>query len=238
MTHHFPKAILFDMDDTILAYSHNTDHSWQVICDSFASRIENIKSEVIFSAIKASAVSYWSDPERHRKGRLHLDLARQEIVAEALLQLDREDSALAYDIALAYAVQREEAIVPFPGAIDTLRKLRESGVRLALLTNGSAEVQRRRIEKHQLVSLFHYILVEGEFGVGKPDQRVYLHALDQLQVLPKEAWMVGDNLEWEVVIPQRLGIFAIWLDVAGGGLPEASSIRPDRIIRALPELLN
>jgi putative hydrolase of the HAD superfamily len=238
MPHHFPKAILFDMDDTILAYSHNTDHSWQVICDSFASRIKNIKPEVIFSAIKASAVSYWSDPERHRKGRLHLDLARQEIVAGALRQLDREDSALAYDIALAYAVQREEAIVPFPGAIDTLHKLRESGVRLALLTNGSAEIQRRRIEKHQLVSLFDYILVEGEFGVGKPDQRVYLHALDQLQVVPKEAWMVGDNLEWEVVIPQRLGMFAIWLDVAGVGLPEASSIRPDRIIRALPELLN
>src|SRR5436309_15959214 len=91
MTNQLPKAILFDMDDTILAYSHNTDHSWQVICNSFASRIENIKPEVIFSAIKASAVSYWSDPERHRKGRLHLDLARQEIVAGALRQLDRED---------------------------------------------------------------------------------------------------------------------------------------------------
>lgn len=50
--------------------------------------------------------------------------------------------------------------------------------------------------------------------------------------------MVGDNLEWEVVTPQRLGIFAIWYDPAGKGLPEGSSIRPDRIIHALPELLN
>jgi putative hydrolase of the HAD superfamily len=50
--------------------------------------------------------------------------------------------------------------------------------------------------------------------------------------------MVGDNLEWEVVAPQRLGIHAIWHDVVGEGLPQGSPIRPDRIIRSLPELLS
>src|SRR6266480_3925516 len=113
MTHHFPKAILFDMGDAILAYSHKTDHSWRVVCNRFASRLENIEPEALLGAIKASAALYWSEPERHRKVRLHLDLARQEIVAGALCQLERVDSALAHDIALAYAVQREEAIVPF-----------------------------------------------------------------------------------------------------------------------------
>src|SRR2546423_13580602 len=96
MANHLPKAILFDMDDTILAYSHKTDHSWQVVCNRFASRIENIKPEELLSAIKASAASYWSDPERHRQGRLNLDMARQVIVAGALSQLDREDSALGF----------------------------------------------------------------------------------------------------------------------------------------------
>jgi len=67
-----------------------------VVCNRFGSRIENIKPEVLLSAIKASAALYWSDPERHRKGRLHLDLARQEIGAVALRQLEREDSALGF----------------------------------------------------------------------------------------------------------------------------------------------
>jgi putative hydrolase of the HAD superfamily len=49
--------------------------------------------------------------------------------------------------------------------------------------------------------------------------------------------MVGDNLEWEVVVPQRLGIYAIWMDVHGEGLPPGSPIKPDRIIRSLAELL-
>jgi putative hydrolase of the HAD superfamily len=49
--------------------------------------------------------------------------------------------------------------------------------------------------------------------------------------------MVGDNLEWEIVAPQRLGIHAIWHDGYGVGLPPDCPVRPDRIIRRLSELL-
>jgi putative hydrolase of the HAD superfamily len=49
--------------------------------------------------------------------------------------------------------------------------------------------------------------------------------------------MVGDNLEWEVAAPQKLGIAGIWVDSSGAGLPRSSTVRPDRIIRSLTELL-
>jgi putative hydrolase of the HAD superfamily len=49
--------------------------------------------------------------------------------------------------------------------------------------------------------------------------------------------MVGDNLEWEVVGPQRHGIHAIWHDGYGVGLPPGCTIKPDRIITRLTELL-
>jgi putative hydrolase of the HAD superfamily len=41
----------------------------------------------------------------------------------------------------------------------------------------------------------------------------------------------------EVVTPQRLSIYAIWMDVHGEDLPVGSPIKPDRIIRSLAELL-
>jgi putative hydrolase of the HAD superfamily len=50
--------------------------------------------------------------------------------------------------------------------------------------------------------------------------------------------MIGDNLEWEVEAPQRLGIYSVWMDVHGDGLPAESPITPDRIIRSLSELLS
>jgi FMN phosphatase YigB (HAD superfamily) len=45
--------------------------------------------------------------------------------------------------------------------------------------------------------------------------------------------MVGDNLEWDVVQPKKLGITGIWIN-ADGTL--AGSVRPDRTIRRLSEL--
>jgi putative hydrolase of the HAD superfamily len=59
-----------------------------------------------------------------------------------------------------------------------------------------------------------------------------------LGVDPAETWMVGDNLEWEVAAPQRLGIHAIWVDGTGEGLPAGSMVRPDRIIRTVTDLLH
>lgn len=66
--------------------------------------------------------------------------------------------------------------------------------------------------------------------------RVYRRALDTLRVEPRETWMVGDNLEWDVAAPRRLGIYGIWLDVRGAGLPSGHEVRPDRIVRGLSEL--
>ena len=208
------------------------------LCEQFADKLDSIHPETLIKAIKVNSAAYWSDPERHRIGRLDLDKTRQKIVADTLLQFGIDNPSLAQDMASAYALHREEAIKPFPDAVQTLQELRKRGVLLGLLTNGNAVIQRRRIEKHELPSYFDYILIEGEFGIGKPDRRVYLHALDQLAVKPEETWMVGDNLEWEVAVPQSLGMFAIWYDFACVGLPVSSTIHPDRIIRSLSELLS
>jgi putative hydrolase of the HAD superfamily len=125
----------------------------------------------------------------------------------------------------------------FPGAHETLDRLKQRGVRLALVTNGAAAVQRAKVVRFALEHRFEHIQIEGEHGFGKPEERAYTHAMEALGVAPADTWMVGDNLEWEVAAPQRLGIYAIWYDAYGRGLPPASPVRPDRIIRSLPELL-
>ena len=108
---------------------------------------------------------------------------------------------------------------------------------MALVTNGGSITQRAKIERFSLKPLFDHIQIEGEHDFGKPDERAYLHAMAALGVQAHETWMVGDNLEWEVAAPQRLGIFAVWHDGFGRGLPLGTNVRPDRIIRALSELL-
>jgi putative hydrolase of the HAD superfamily len=68
--------------------------------------------------------------------------------------------------------------------------------------------------------------------------RCYLLAMRALGVRPKDTWMVGDNLEREIAAPQRLGIYTIWHDTFGEGLPGDSAIKPDRTICALHEFLD
>ena len=232
-----PKAILFDLDDTILSFDNEADIVWTEVCNEFAPRLDGVRPEALRAAIDEHRAWYWSDPERHQRGRLDLELARREIIGGAFERLGLEIPPVAEEIGLTYAAKRDKAIEPFPGALETLKIIRDRGVRLALVTNGNAEAQRRKIERFGVGAYFEYVLIEGEFGVGKPDERVYRHALERLGARTEEAWMVGDNLEWEVAAPQRIGIFAIWMDSRGRGLPESTNIRPDRIISTLPELL-
>jgi putative hydrolase of the HAD superfamily len=122
--------------------------------------------------------------------------------------------------------------------VDALRWLRESGCQLALLTNGAGSAQRDKIARFQLEPLFDLILVEGELGFGKPDERIYRMALTALAVAPRDTWMIGDNLEWDVAQPQRLGVIGIWVDTAGIGLPDSCEVRPDLVVRGLGELVH
>ena len=78
---------------------------------------------------------------------------------------------------------------------------------------------------------------EGEFGQGKPELAVYRHALEKLGVEPADAWMVGDNYEWEVVAPQSLGICGIWYDPFDAGIPAHATAKPSRVIKRLAELV-
>ena len=190
----------------------------------------------VYDAIERAREWYWADPDRHRVGRLDLAAARREVVRIALRDLGADDSTLAQQIGDTYHDLRDAGLQPFADAIDTVRWLRSRGCRLALLTNGGGAMQRGKITRFGLADLFDTILIEGEVGFGKPDPRVYARALDSLEVAAADTWMVGDNLEWDVAEPQRQGIYGIWIDVWGRGLPPRHSVRPDRIIRRLSEL--
>jgi len=232
-----PKAILFDLDDTILAFTEGAEPTWRVVSEKFAQRLPQITPEKLLKALNQTRLTFWADSERHRRSRMNLGTARREITAQALASLGYSDESLSVEMADSYVSLREETIRTFPGAIETLASFRSKGILLALITNGSAESQRSKISRFNLVQYFDFILIEGEFGVGKPDERVYLEALNKLAVKPEETWMIGDNLEWDVIVPQRLGMTAIWVDFAGKGLPGSSKTRPDRTIERISELI-
>jgi putative hydrolase of the HAD superfamily len=132
---------------------------------------------------------------------------------------------------------REERISLLPRAIETLEHFRSHGVRLGMATNGSTVGQRAKIERFELVQYFERIIVEEEFGVGKPHRGVYEALFVALRADPAKTWSVGDNLEWDVGGPQAFGAYGIWVDASGDGLPKGADVKPDRTIRSISVLL-
>jgi putative hydrolase of the HAD superfamily len=233
-----PPVILLDLDDTILRYSAVADECWEHVCAHFAARLGNVSKDDLMAAITRYASWYWSDRERHRTGRLDMQRARRDVVRAAFAQLHLEGLSVADELADRFTTLREEWVRPFDGAREALAAFRDRGARLGLLTNGSAEFQRRKIERFDLARFFEVILIEGELGFGKPDHRVFCQALAALSAIPSETWMIGDNLEWDIAPAQQLGIVDVWVDHAGTGLPSDSAITPTHTVAALAALID
>jgi putative hydrolase of the HAD superfamily len=220
---------LLDLDDTIIDDSGGVDSSWREACSlcshpGFVAEVNSVREW------------YWSDSARHRVGRLDLAVARRQIVAMALQQLGIDDNALADAMASKYGALRDERITLIPGAVETIERFRAQGCRTALLTNGAGTAQRAKIARFNLEPLFDAVLVEGELGYGKPDQRIFEAGLRMLHAAAADAWMVGDNLAWDVAPAKALGICAVWVDAENRGLPASAPCEPDRIVRSLAHL--
>ncbi|WP_051250372.1 HAD family hydrolase [Paenibacillus harenae] len=233
-----PKAILLDLDDTIIAFERgiDLDGCWRKVCGSHLPECSAEEIDGLVGKIKERAKWYWSDEERHRTGRLDLDTARTEIVSAAFTQMGVADAAAAKSIAIDYGREREEAVTLHPGALEAIAHIRSLGIKLALITNGASGAQRRKIDRFQLEGLFEHIYIEEEFGVGKPDPDIYLHAVEQMGVLPEEAWMVGDNYKWEVIAPQEIGIRGVWINPKGIDSGTVHNIQPYKSIRTLSDI--
>jgi putative hydrolase of the HAD superfamily len=230
-----PRALLFDLDDTIVRESAGAENLWAELCDAFAARA-GADAQALQAAVLAARDWFWDDPARERRGRLAMPWARRAVAEEAFRRLGLRNFAVAHALGDAFTRTRSERMHFFPGARETLLELRARGHVLALLTNGGALFQREKIERFELAPLFEIVLVEGELGFGKPDPRVFERALRALGAEPHEALMTGNDLRSDVFGAKRAGVRAVWVDHARAGVPASAPAQPDRVVSAIAEL--
>ena len=197
-----PKAILFDLDETIISFGSRR-LVLQAVIEEFAAQFAPVPPEEAGHAMEAAFRAFWSDEDRAAFWRQNLGAGRILAVEDGFTALRDRAPALTPDFARIFGerfhVYREEQAKFFPGALETIQAFKALGVKLALVTNGAAAPQRAKVERFNLAPLFNHVQIEGEAGFGKPQERAYVHAMQVLGVEPHETWMVGDNLEWEVV---------------------------------------
>ena len=229
------RALLLDLDDTLLDYSGGAERCWTEACETVARALDPAQ---LAEALAESRRWFWSDPVRHRRERVNMLGAWTQIAARALEQCGCAEPELADAIARDFSARRRAMMALFPESLAVLTALRARGLPLGLVTNGDAREQRWKIERCGLAAYFGVIVIEGEVGAGKPDAFVYEKALTALGVAAgRDVWMVGDHLDFDVAGAQSVGLHGVWIDRPGTGLPAGCAVRPDRIVRALDEVL-
>jgi putative hydrolase of the HAD superfamily len=100
---------------------------------------------------------------------------------------------------------------PMPGAVYTVPQLAER-YRLAIVCDtgySPGAVLRQVLDRHDLLGYFEYAYFSNEHGMSKPDPRVFLHVLAELDVRPTEAAHVGDIQRTDVAGAQAAGMTAV-----------------------------
>lgn len=223
------------MDDTLLDTSGGVEESWRLTCESFAGEL-GCEWDDLHRAIRAQMMSFWKDEAavEHWRTRLHEARAHNVELALTAKQLDISRAKL---IADRYWDEQRSRFKLFGDAVATLDLLRTEGFRIGLITNGPQEMQREKIARFELEKHFDVIVIEGEFGHGKPHPEVFRHAMQTVGSKPEASWHVGDNLYADIGGAQSAGIHAAWIHRDRLELKDDAPCTPDRVIAHLPELL-
>ena len=107
------KAVLLDLDDTLLDYSSGAEQCWAQACAASAGALDQ---PTLLAELAQARRWFWSDPERHRRERTDMLRAWTTIVAHALERCGAADPRRAAVVAEDFAARRRAVMTLFPEA--------------------------------------------------------------------------------------------------------------------------
>ena len=221
------EVVLFDLDGTLVDES-GLPAAVRGACEAVASAT-GLRPNDLLAANTRVWEHLW--PEVHEEWMLGaLDvgaLAECGVTDEAAVQL-----AVRTHRELESAAHRV-----FPEAVAVLDALRERGLRVGLVTNGAAAVQRAKLDVLGLTARFDPLVISSEVGVMKPDAGIFEHAVVQAGSGPERTAMVGDHLWHDVEGAMSAGLRGIWVDRCDAQ-PRDDWPRPDAVLADLAGLVD
>ena len=137
----------------------------------------------------------------------------------------------------AYNIDKVEEIAPFPDVLPTLGLLREKGVKSALITSGIFERQRNKIRQLGLQDKFDLILIH-DIEKDPSKEGKFLEAMKKLRLKPRDVAVVGDKINSEIKIANKLGMASVRILKGrfSGVKPRTELEEPDFTVKKIGEL--
>ncbi len=124
-------------------------------------------------------------------------------------------------------------IKPYDDAVPCLSELKKRGFNLVLVSNASRHFLETKIECAGLAKFFSKTFsVTSDFGKVKKSEDVYARVCGEIKVEPKSLVHVGDHLDFDYLVPKKLGIRGILLDRTG----ESGGDYSEDVVQTLAQL--
>ena len=118
-----------------------------------------------------------------------------------------------------------------------LTELTAAGLKIGLISNSHRPLDE--FQSHfELRDFISAAVSSAEHGYMKPHPSIFLAALAELDVAPREAVMVGDSLRHDIEGALNIGMRAVWLHRGDNAAPRSLAVHDATIpvIRSLREL--
>lgn len=189
------KAVIFDLDGTLLDRIASVEN----FIDSQYERFTNFVGHIP----KENYTQRFIELDNH--GYVWKDQVYQQLIREFDIR-----GITWQDLLLDYENQFRNSCVPFPNLISMLKELKSKNLILGMITNGYGQFQMGNIKALGIEPYFQTILISEWEGIKKPDPQIFLRALEQLNVSPKQSIYVGDHPENDIKAAELLGMKGIW----------------------------
>lgn len=213
------KAVLWDLDDTLysrvkaarrnlpgmfktLLYTEQSDEKIEEIADFMMTKVQR-NSMVPLEAFEAVVAKY--PPDRPFDYQTCLDY---------------------------YYEHMSKFAEPYEEQLAVVKKLRELGVKNAIVTNISAtraKDQWLKIRRLGIEEYFDAIVVSGDLDIHKPDRGIFDHAAKLLGVANEDCVFVGDDPASDVMGGRNADMEVVWIDRWNDGDPFADDPKVHRV---------
>ena len=141
------------------------------------------------------------------------------------------DNAMRSELLNLYKV-----LSPFTEVRDTLKKLKQSNYKLAILSNGTPDLLIELVVSNQLKDIFDDIFSVEEVGIFKPDSKVYDLPINKYNIEKKEVLFLSANT-WDVSGAGNYGYNTVWVN-RNNNIFDKLDFEPNQQISNLSELLD
>jgi len=217
------KAVIFDLDNTLIDFLKMKRLACSEAVDAMIDAGLKMKKDVALKILYGLYGKYG----------IEYQMIFQKFLKMVTGKIDYK--VLAYAI-IAYRRVKNGFLAPYPGVKQVLIKLKEKGLRLAVVTDAPRLQAWLRLSAMKLDDFFDVVVALEDTGRLKPHRLPFRAALKKLKLVPSECLMVGDNPERDVMGAAKLGMPTC---LAKYGLTyKADKVKPDFEIRDIRELLS